>query len=227
MLVVLFLKICISIFIVYYILIMFFNYFKYMNDLKIDNSDHNREGLSFVKVVHLFTVLFNKNATIVLDSVGTFTDINFDELKSKWKTSIILDIDECVAPHHGKIFSQNEEMILKLLSSWWNIVIFSNMKKSDRYENLEKLWINVITSKYSKPNKKWFNDCVESMWVDKEEVIMIGDNFLTDGWSIQAWIDFIKVEPILTEETNKSIARSIQIFMRNIADRVAIMRGNI
>ncbi len=198
-----------------------------MKDLNIQHSDHNREWLTPVKIIHLFEVLFNKEATIVLDSVKLFQDIDFENLYQKWKNWIILDIDECVAPHHWEILKENEYIIKGLISKWWKIVIFSNMKKSDRYTNLESLWIEVITSKYAKPDKKWFNECIDSMWMDKKEVVMIWDNFLTDGWAIQAWIDFIKVEPILTTWDKKSVSRVVQVFMRKVVDRVAVIRGNI
>ncbi len=198
-----------------------------MNSLNIEHSDHNREWLTPVKIVHLFQVLFNKEATKVLDSVKEFWDISFDYLQKKWKSGIILDIDECIAPHHWKILEKNEKIIIDLLIKWWEIVIFSNMKKSDRYTNLEELWIKVVTSKYAKPDKRWFNECVDLIWKSREELIMIWDNFLTDWWSISAGIDFIKVEPIFTLEDKVSFSRTIQIYMRKIVDKIAVIRWNI
>ncbi len=56
---------------------------------------------------------------------------------------------------------------------------------------------------------------------------MVWDNFLTDGWSIWAGIDFIKVKPIEIEEENPSVWRGIQKVMRSFADNVARVRGNI
>ena len=114
-----------------------------------------------------------------------------------------------------------------MIKNWWKIVIFSNMKKSDRYKNLEALWIEVITSKYAKPDKRWFDECIDLIWIDKWKIVMIWDNFLTDGWAIQVWIDFIKIEPILTIWDKKSISRVVQIWMREIVDRIATIRGDI
>ena len=110
---------------------------------------------------------------------------------------------------------------------WWKVVVYSNMKKSDRYNYLESLWIEITTSKYAKPDSRWFDECINAMSMDKNKVVMIWDNFLTDGWSIQAWIDFIKVKPILTHWDKKSLSRVTQVFARKIIDRVPIIKGNI
>jgi hypothetical protein len=48
-------------------------------------------------------------------------------------------VDECIAEHHGKILEENLEIIKNLLANDWKIIIYSNMKKSDRYDELEKL----------------------------------------------------------------------------------------
>lgn len=198
-----------------------------MNKLKIDNTDTNREWLTSQKLVHFFNVMFNKKATEVLEYVERFCYIDFEKHLIEWKKWIILDVDDCIAPHHGEILGINESIIKNLKLYWWKIVIHSNMKKSDRYEGFKKLDIEVITSKYAKPDERGFEECLESMWLKANEVMMIWDNFLTDGWSIWAGIDFIKVKPIETEEKNPSVWRVVQKVMRSFVDEVARVRGNI
>lgn len=185
------------------------------------DSDISREWFTLEKWLHFFRVFFSNKATKVLDAYNNFQNLNIELLKQKWIKWIILDIDECVAPHHWNILPENYDKILELLNAWFKIVIFSNMKKSSRYEELEKLWIQVITSKYAKPDKRWFNECVEKLWLNNNEVVMIWDNYLTDWWSINAWISFIKIKPIDTKDSKKSLSRKWQLLFRQIVDKVA------
>jgi predicted HAD superfamily phosphohydrolase YqeG len=86
------------------------------------------------------------------------------------------------------------------------IVIFSNMKMSDRYDPLiakvkeaTGFEMKIITSPYAKPDAQGFIDCVKELGLKAgEDELMIGDNFITDGGSIQVGIPFIKVDPIMT-----------------------------
>lgn len=190
-------------------------------------NDISREWLTFSKTIQFARVLFSKRATQVLDSVETFMDINFEELMLAGKTTIILDFDDCVAEHHWLICAKNFARIIQLQEAWWKIIINSNMKKSDRYDQLEELGIQVFTSKFAKPHRRNFEECLKKIGSTAEESIMIWDNFLTDWGSITAKISFIKVKPIPSSESQKSLPRKFQIFTRQIADRVAELRGHI
>jgi len=198
-----------------------------LHELKVDESDYHREWVTISKVVHIFKVLFNKEATKVLEKVNTFCDIDFQKHWQDWKRGIILDVDDCIAPHHWGIYTFNKDKINQLILLGWQIVIYSNMKNSDRYEELENMGIEVIKSPYAKPNSAWFEECVDKMWLDHTQIMMIWDNFLTDGWSIWAGIDFVKVDAINKDIWEQSIWRKVQINMRDFADRVAKLHGNI
>lgn len=202
-------------------------FIKYNMNKSFDKIDISREGITGIKIIHFLRVIFNSEATKALNSYSTFHDIEFHRLWWSWKRGIILDVDECVAPHHGNILPQNLEMIKQLIWDGWKIVIFSNMKKSDRYEELESLWIKVITSKFAKPDPRGFLEAVFELWLTPEKILMVGDNFLTDGGSIQAWIDFIKIHPIETGDSSRKLWRSIQIQVRSLVDRIAKIRWNI
>lgn len=184
----------------------------------METQDISREWFTAEKWLHFLRVLFSRKATEVLDAYQRFEDIDFERLSILWKHWIILDIDECVAPHHGDILPENLAKIKELLEWWWKIVIFSNMKKSGRYRELEGLWVQVITSKYAKPDARWFEECGEKLWLSKEEVVMIGDNYLTDGGCKNAGIDFIKIKPIVTEDGASWIRRKLQIKFRSLID---------
>jgi HAD superfamily phosphatase (TIGR01668 family) len=192
-------------------------------------ADISREWMSWQKILHLFRVLFSKQATEVLWAYKKFTDIWFETLWSSWKRGIVLDVDECIAPHHWMVFDENIQKIEELKKDGWEIVIFSNMKKTNRYQELENLWIPVCTSVYSKPDPRWFIDALDLMKLnlDMKQVVMIGDNYLTDGWSMQAGIDFIKIQPIDTWEKKQSISRRVQKIMRSTVDIIATARWNL
>ncbi len=193
---------------------------------KIKKSDYNRERLTLSKIKHFFNILFNNDSTITLLSVDKFWDIDFEELKKQWKEWMILDVDQCIAYHRWNILPKNIQIIKKLKDKWWNIVIFSNMKKSDRYDELKNYWIPVITSKYAKPDKRGFLECLEAMWLNAEKVVMVWDNFLTDAWSINVWIDFIKVKPISRKNGEKNFSSKIKYFFRNLTCEIAERREN-
>jgi len=189
-------------------------------------SDISREWINLSKIFFAAQVFLNKKYTKNLLSVDDFSSIDFKKLTSIWKKWMILDVDDCIAPHHGEIITENKNIIFKLLWKGWKIVIFSNMKKSQRYEELESKWIEVITSPYPKPSKKWFEACLENLWLKAGEVVMIWDNFLTDGGSRNAGIDFIKVSPIEKDDI-KSFSRICHKFTRRIADVIAYRRKDI
>lgn len=195
------------------------------NILEMKN-DISREWPTLAKITHTFNLFFANKHIDSLNFVDRFSEIDFDELRNIWKKWIILDIDDCIAPHHGEILPENLNIIKELVASGWKIVFYSNMKKTSRYEELEKLWIQVITSKYAKPDKRWFEECLDVLWLDAEKTIMIWDNFITDWWAIEAWIDFIKVKPIEAVEKNKSLSRIVQIMMRDKVDDIIRSRNN-
>jgi uncharacterized protein len=190
-------------------------YFIFMVE-KRESSDVNREWLTPAKIIHFLRVLFSERATHAILSHKQFSDIDFWALWQSGKKGIILDIDECVAPHHGDILPENSDIIQTLKTQGWKIVVFSNMKKTDRYIALEELWIPVCTSPYAKPDARWFQDALQLLETSTQETVMIGDNFLTDGGAIRAGIDFIKIEPIDTQDRKKSISRYAQIFLRSL-----------
>ncbi len=59
--------------------------------------------------------MINKKATNVLESANKFGHIDFEKHMQDGKKWIILDIDDCVAPHHGNIYPTNIKRIKDLL----------------------------------------------------------------------------------------------------------------
>jgi len=142
----------------------------------------------------------------------------------------ILDVDECMAPHHGEILPQNTDTTIRMVKDGVRIKVFSNMKASARYEpfvqtvqNETGHEIEIILSRYPKPDPRGFLEAKEALQLEQDEdVVMIGDNFVTDGGCIHAGIPFIKVKPIQTDQTLlQRIKRSPQTKSRAFYERIS------
>lgn len=158
--------------------------------------DRWREWFTIYKFMHFLKVIFLKKYTTMFARYNYFGDVDCSVLSEEWKKWIILDVDWCITYFHWQIIPENIDKIKEILDKWLNIVIFSNMKKTDRYNDIEKLWINVCTSNYPKPDPKWFLECVDMLWLTVNEVVMVWDNFMTDWWAIWCWIDFVKIDKV-------------------------------
>lgn len=186
-----------------------------------NHNDICREWPTLWKFIHPIAILLNRSLTKTFWKYEKFQEIDFEYLWEFWKRWIILDVDECIAPHHWDILPENLEIIKKIIAKWWKIIIFSNMKKNWRYAELEKLWIKVITSKYPKPDPKWFRACLAKLWIKKDFVIMIWDNFITDWWCRYLDIDFIKLKAIKPSNKEKIYSRWFQKASRKYAEMIA------
>lgn len=175
----------------------------------MEQQDISREGVTMDKAWQLGRLFRPKNNHAIA-KVEKFANIDIQKLNELLGANfkgVILDVDECVSPHHEEVLDVNVDAIIEMINQGIKIVIFSNMKLSDRYVPLiEKVKestgfeIKIITSKHAKPDPRGFEESVEALNLGEgEDVLMIGDNFLTDGGSIRAGIPFIKVKPIKTE----------------------------
>lgn len=178
------------------------------------NTDVSREWLTWAKLIHLFTLLFGNKTLKVLQPQEKFSTIDFDSLWNDGKRGMILDVDDCIAPHHGHILPENIVIIQKLLEKEWKIVIFSNMKKTDRYQDIESLGIHIMTSQYAKPDIRGFEQCLSHLELPAEQVIMVGDNYVTDGGSMDAGIDFLRVWALPSAWGFPSFGRIVQVSIR-------------
>lgn len=189
-------------------------------------EDISREGVTNEKILQLGRLFRPKNNHAIA-KVEKFASIDIAKLNELLGTNfkgVILDVDECVAPHHGEVLQENVDAIIAMVNQGIKIVIFSNMKMSDRYDTLiEKVKdatgfeMKIITSPYAKPDAQGFIDCVKELGLKAgEDELMIGDNFNTDGGSIQVGIPFVRVRPIKTEgEGIKGVKRWPQRGLRS------------
>lgn len=198
---------------------------EYNNDI---DKDISREGLTWAKALQPFR-LFRAKYNRAIAKLDEFTDLDLDELQetfNKIYELIILDIDECVAPHHGEIFQENIDKIVELVNQGIKFIVFSNMKASDRYQPLIEATngeVEIHMSKFAKPDPRGPLECCEKANIPKKNTLMIGDNFITDGGAIRAGVDFIKIKPIKTkgESFKKKLKRSPQVFTRWLFSKIS------
>lgn len=184
-------------------------------------QDVCREGVTPEKLLQLGRLFLPENNHAIV-KVSKFNLIDLKRINEILGTNFkgaILDVDECMAPHHGNILPENTEATIRMIQDGIRVVIFSNMKASERYtpviqtvKNRTGFEIEVILSCFAKPDPRGFQEAQEALRLgENEQTAMIGDNFVTDGGCIRAGIPFIKVDPIRTNESwGKKLKRSPQ-----------------
>ena len=182
-------------------------------------DDVNREGFRWIKLWQFFRVLSpgSKRVLTRLQKVSGIDMKTLESMTGKKYKGIIFDFDETLAPNYGQILDENFELIRELLISGLKVTIFSNMKESDRYDELKKLGVKVHKTVYPKPHAKGFLECCEMMGLNVGDVLMVGDNLMTDGGAMNVGIDFILVEPVPTKEKFR-MNRLVQKTLRRITN---------
>lgn len=192
--------------------------------LKLDCTDKGREGLTWQKALQFARLFFVPSASHATAKVDRFEQIDLQAISKmigRKITGVILDVDDCIAPHHGEILPQNLVIIRDWVAAGVTDIVFSNMQKSDRYAPLEAMGIEVHTGEFSKPDRRGFEACLEKLGTERESTVMIGDNFATDGGAIQAKIPFIKVAPLTNSERKPSFKRRAQVAFRKVIDSIS------
>lgn len=167
-------------------------------------KDHSREGMNLEKIWQVFRLL-NPANTKTLCRLEEFADLDIDKIRQEsglMIRGIILDIDGCLSYNHGEIFPHNIAHLETLIDRGIKIVIYSNMQWSKRYESLKEK-VTVLTNLPPKPSQEGFKLALQKLkqqGIPQENVVMVGDNYITDGGAIRAGIPFIHVQPLRTEK---------------------------
>lgn len=159
--------------------------------------DHSREGINLTKIAQCFKLFLPTN-TKTLARLDKFSELDLDKIKQAEGVEIkgiILDIDGCLSYNHSEILPENLEHLRKLIASGVTVVIYSNMKWSSRYNDLDGQ-VEVLTNVPAKPDPLGYKLALKKLGLPKENVAMVGDNYLTDGGAVQAGISFIHVKPL-------------------------------
>lgn len=191
----------------------------------MEHEDISREGFTREKLLQ-FLRLVNAETTHAIAKISEFRLLNVAKINELLGTDfqgVILDVDECVAPHHGEITAENIRKIQEICANGMGIVIHSNMQASARYDEViesEGGKIHLHKSRFAKPDPRGFLECAEVLSLEPSQIIMVGDNFLTDGGSISAGIPFVKVRP-LSRPVIQNLTRAHQVVPRMVADRIS------
>lgn len=191
----------------------------------MSHEDISREGLTREKLVQCAR-LVNAETTHAIAKISAFSLLNVAKINALLGTDfrgLILDVDECVAPHHGEITEENIRKIQEICAEGMGIVIHSNMQASARYDEVIESdggQIHLHKSRFAKPDRRGFLECAEVLNLEPSKIIMVGDNFLTDGGSISAGIPFVKITP-LSRPLIQNLTRAHQVVPRFVADRIS------
>jgi predicted HAD superfamily phosphohydrolase YqeG len=90
---------------------------------------------------------------------------------------------------------KNHEHLLKLKKRGYKMVLYSNLRKSERYKDIEND-VPILTNLPAKPDIEGYQIACDRLGLTAKEVIMVGDNYITDAGSINCGIPFVKVKPI-------------------------------
>ena len=179
------------------------------------HTDISREGLTFAKVRYFLRVLFAYPVERIFARVTRFSDIDGGYLMDRGIRGMILDFDDCLAPHHGNILPEYLAHVRTLCVLGLALVVFSNRKKDGRYASLESLGVRVITPSFAKPDIRGFEACLRALDLPPHSVVMVGDNYITDGGCVEAGISFIHVQ--LLPSRMMGVSRGVQRLARYIA----------
>ena len=108
-------------------------------------------------------------------------------------------------------------IIKKLKQKDFSLVIASNpifpmvaQLKRMKWAGLDEKDFQYITSyensHYSKPNPKYFNEIINTLNINKEDCIMIGNDALEDAASVDVGIDFFLLTDCMINTKNKDIS---------------------
>jgi|GEM_PF-3102698 len=141
-----------------------------------------------------------------LDVLTTIVELSTEKLLNAGKKIIFLDADNTlflpkVALEYQKI-EHIEKKLIELQNADFEIVILSNNFSQDRCDFFQKLTIHTIffarkplSFSYKKAHK--FAEKKLNRSIAKDEIIHIGDQFITDALgSIFYGIDYIIIKPI-------------------------------
>lgn len=142
-------------------------------------------------------------------------EINYDKLKKEGVKCILFDLDNTLTTAHSKILDEPTiNLIKKLKRQDFQVIIFSNSLKKRVEIFSEKLDVPMI-SFACKPLKKNYLKILKKYNFQKNEIIAVGDQLLTDiKGANKTGIKNILVTPIVPKDfaitkINRLIEKSI------------------
>jgi len=194
-----------------------------MNKTK-QEEDFTREVPTISTILQLFRLFLPRN-TKTIARLDKFMDLNIEKinkLKEINLKGLIIDSDDCISYNHGEILEENVTHIKRLHDQGIKLVIYSNMRKTERYEAIES-YAKVLTRIPPKPGIKGFEKALQTLNLPAKNVAMVGDNYLTDAGAIRLGISFIKIKPIDIPSENRvfNLAVTLYGYLRGFYDKIS------
>ena len=143
--------------------------------------------------------------------------INYDNLYSKGYRGLIFDIDNTLVPHGADSTAQVDELFNKLHTMGFKTLLLSNNNK----ERIERFTQNIDTlyiEESGKPHPASFIKAMQMMGLNKNQVMVIGDQVFTDIIGAnRAHMDNILVKYIgYYKKEKKGIRRNVEKIILNL-----------
>ena len=148
-------------------------------------------------------------------------EINAEILLNSGKVGLVFDIDNTVAPYEMPRPTQEvKDYFSSLVKAGMQIAFVSNNKNTRTDIFNEELGFFCVTEA-SKPSPKGVLKCIEHMKLDKEKMLLIGDQIFTDCLAAhRAGIECYLVKPIKDKKTLFCIESASQILTSYLSENL-------
>lgn len=155
-----------------------------------------REGLHWVKVKRFLALPFCPQRTATYQRVKRFEDISIEALRAGGIEGVLLDADGTLGPHHSRRFPDSAVAHVRAMrEAGLRLALYTNAFE-DRFDQFEG--VPVVTGVPPKPDPEGFRTALRDYLQldDPARVVMVGDNYITDGGAVDAGMRFIHVKPV-------------------------------
>lgn len=161
--------------------------------------------------------LLNEDKFIPKAILKRVQDIDLEGLKKEGYKGLIFDIDNTLIPYDDRSLKPwHKELVKQLKALGLKTMLLTNNHHKDVHEFAKSIGLQVITSA-NKPLKKGFLRALEILQLDAQEVVMVGDQFMTDLYGAsRVNIATILVRPIKqkSEKWYTKILRNLETKMK-------------
>ena len=136
----------------------------------------------------------------VWQTIDRVQDLDPQALVAAGVRGVLLDADATLVPHRGRVYGPEVYAVLRgLQDAGLRVAVYSN---ADDPEALRPLGVPVVSGVPLKPQRRGFHAAIRRGLdlADPRQVVMVGDNLISDGAAVDAGLRFIYCRPIQGEE---------------------------
>lgn len=111
--------------------------------------------------------------------IKSISDIDFEKVYQLGYRAIIFDIDATLVPHGAKVTPEVENLFQQLKEIGFKTLLLSNNSESRVTEFNKNIQTNIIYDA-EKPKSDGFLKALDMLNIEKEYVLMVGDQLFTD-----------------------------------------------